>query len=235
MLSREIMLLLFPDSAAFTDVHLDSLQSVAARRQINTPRRMAAFLSQVGHESAGFSLMLENLNYSAQGLAATWGNRFAQTDAAGNYVQVMEDGRLRRVPNAEAEKIQRKPQVIANRVYSERLGNGDASTGDGWRYRGRGLIQITGKTNYRHCSLGLFGDERLLATPQLLEEGRWAIESAGWYWHWRQVNALAEGDDFSRVTQAINGGLNGHAQRADVFQKALRLLDKYAVTAGNEH
>ena len=224
MLSREIMLQLFPDSTAFTDAHLDTLQSVAARRQINTPRRLAAFLSQVGHESAGFSLMLENLNYSAKGLAATWGNRFAQTDAAGNYVQVMEDGRLRRVPNAEAEKIQRKPQLIANRVYSERLGNGDASTGDGWRYRGRGLIQITGKTNYRLCSLGLFGDMRLLTNPQLLQEWQWAVESAGWYWDSRNVNALADGDDFDRVTRAINGGLNGQAQRLALYHQALGLL-----------
>ena len=200
------------------------MQAATRRRQINTPRRLAAFLAQVGHESAGFSTLVENLNYSADGLAATWGARFAQKNADGSYVMSSQGNRSRRVPNADALVLQRRPEAIANRVYSDRLGNGSQDSGDGWRYRGRGLIQITGKINYRLCSLGLFGDMRLLTNPQLLQEWQWAVESAGWYWDSRNVNALADGDDFDRVTRAINGGLNGQAQRLALYHQALGLL-----------
>jgi len=206
------------------DLYLPFVQAATRRRQINTPRRLAAFLAQVGHESAGFSTLVENLNYSADGLAATWGARFAQKNADGSYVMSSQGNRSRRVPNADALVLQRRPEAIANRVYSDRLGNGSQDSGDGWRYRGRGLIQITGKTNYRLCSLGLFGDMRLLTNPQLLQEWQWAVESAGWYWDSRNVNALADGDDFDRVTRAINGGLNGQAQRLALYHQALGLL-----------
>lgn len=224
MLIREIMLQVFPKSAAFVDVYMPFLQAMTRQRQINTPRRMAAFLAQVGHESAGFTVLVENLNYSADGLAATWGSRFAQKNSAGQYLTVMDGGRARRLPNSDAQKLHRRPEAIANRVYSDRLGNGSEASGDGWRYRGRGLIQVTGKSNYQQCSLGLFGDERLLATPQQLQEWHWAVESAGWYWSSRNVNALADGDDFERVTKAINGGLNGQVHRVALYRQALSLL-----------
>ena len=224
MLTREIMLQLFPKSAGTVDLYLPFVQAATRRRQINTPRRLAAFLAQVGHESAGFSTLVENLNYSADGLAATWGARFAQKNADGSYVMSSQGNRSRRVPNADALVLQRRPEAIANRVYSDRLGNGSQDSGDGWRYRGRGLIQITGKINYRLCSLGLFGDMRLLTNPQLLQEWQWAVESAGWYWDSRNINALADGDDFDRVTRAINGGLNGQAQRLALYHQALGLL-----------
>lgn len=224
MLTREIMLQVFPKSAAFVDVYMPFLQAMTRQRQINTPRRMAAFLAQVGHESAGFTVLVENLNYSADGLAATWGSRFAQKNSAGQYLTVMDGGRARRLPNSDAQKLHRRPEAIANRVYSDRLGNGSEASGDGWRYRGRGLIQVTGKSNYQQCSLGLFGDERLLATPQQLQEWHWAVESAGWYWSSRNVNALADGDDFERVTKAINDGLNGQVHRVALYRQALSLL-----------
>jgi len=224
MLTREVMLQLFPKSMPFIDEYLPAVQAVTAQRLISTPRRLAAFLAQVGHESAGFTLLLESLNYSAAGLAATWGSRFAEKNSAGQYITVMEGGRARRVPNSEAQKLHRRPEAIANRVYSDRLGNGTEDSGEGWLYRGRGLIQMTGKLNYRQCSLGLFCDERLIATPHLLEQWRWAVESAGWYWHSRNINVLADGDDFEQVTKAVNGGLNGHAQRVALYQQALGLL-----------
>lgn len=224
MLTREVMLQLFPKSMPFIDEYLPAVQAVTAQRLISTPRRLAAFLAQVGHESAGFTLLLENLNYSAAGLAATWGSRFAEKNSAGQYITVMEGGRARRVPNSEAQKLHRRPEAIGNRVYSDRLGNGTEASGEGWLYRGRGLIQMTGKLNYRQCSLGLFCDERLIATPHLLEQWRWAVESAGWYWHSRNINVLADGDDFEQVTKAVNGGLNGHAQRVALYQQALGLL-----------
>jgi len=224
MLTREVMLQLFPKSMPFIDEYLPAVQAVTAQRLISTPRRLAAFLAQVGHESAGFTLLLESLNYSAAGLAATWGSRFAEKNSAGQYITVMEGGRARRVPNSEAQKLHRRPEAIANRVYSDRLGNGTEDSGEGWLYRGRGLIQMTGKLNYRQCSLGLFCDERLIATPHLLEQWRWAVESAGWYWHSRNINVLADGDDFEQVTKAVNGGLNGHAQRVALYQQAQGLL-----------
>ncbi|UXL40279.1 glycoside hydrolase family 19 protein [Pseudomonas fragi] len=224
MLTREIMLRLFPKSAAFVDVYMPFVQAMTRQRLINTPKRMAAFLAQVGHESAGFSVLVENLNYSADGLAATWGSRFAQKNSAGQYLTVMDGGRARRLPNSDAQRLHRRPEAIANRVYSDRLGNGSEASGDGWRYRGRGLIQVTGKSNYQQCSLGLFGDDRLLAAPQQLQEWPWAVESAGWYWNSRNVNALADGDDFEHVTKAINGGLNGQPHRLALYRQALDLL-----------
>ena len=224
MLTREIMLQLFPKSAAFVDIYLPFVQAMTHRRLINTPRRLAAFLAQIGHESAGFTVLVENLNYSADGLASTWGARFAQKNSAGQYITVMDGGRLRRLPNSDAQKLHRRPEAIANRVYSDRLGNGNEASGEGWLYRGRGLIQVTGKTNYRQCSLGLFADERLLVTPQLLQQWHWAVESAGWYWNMRNINTLADGDDFEQVTRAVNGGLNGQANRLQLYRQALGLL-----------
>ena len=217
MLNREMFITLFPKSAASIDVYLPIVQAVTHANTIDTPRRLAAFIAQVGHESAGFTALVENLNYSADGLAATWGTRFAQRDSAGQYITVMDGGRARRLPNSDAQKLHRRPQAIANQVYSNRLGNGSQASGEGWLYRGRGLIQITGKSNYQHCSLGLYGDERLLGTPHLLEQWPGAVASAGWYWSSRQLNAWADGEDFEALTRAINGGLNGHAQRLAVF------------------
>ena len=224
MLNREVFIALFPKSAASVDVYLPIVQAVTCANHIDTPRRQAAFIAQVGHESAGFTALVENLNYSADGLAATWGTRFAQRNSAGQYITVMDGGRVRRLPNSDAQKLHRQPEAIANRVYSNRLGNGSEASGEGWLYRGRGLIQITGKSNYRQCSLGLYADERLLETPHLLEQWPGAVASAGWYWSSRQLNAKADGQDFEALTRAINGGLNGHAQRVAVFERALGLL-----------
>lgn len=224
MLNREIMLKLFPKSARHVDSYLPLMHGVIERCQINTPQRIAAFLSQVGHESAGFTVLVENLNYSADGLAMTWGTRFALKDSAGKYVMVKDGSRLRRMPNSDAQLLHRKPEAIANRVYSDRLGNGSETSGEGWLYRGRGLIQVTGKSNYRACSLALFADERLLATPHLLEDWQWAVASAGWYWQARGINKWADGDDFASVTKVVNGGLNGHAERLAVYREALHLL-----------
>jgi putative chitinase len=158
----------------------------------------AHFIAQVAHESAGFTRIEENLNYRAAGLLATFGKYFnAQT----------------------AQQYAHKPQDIANRVYGNRLGNGAPWTGEGWKFRGRGLIQITGKDNYRACSLALFGDERLLVNPDLLLEPLNAALSAGWFWQSHGLNALVDedtiintlvdNDDIQSVTRRINGGVNG--------------------------
>jgi putative chitinase len=105
-----------------------------------------------------------------------------------------------------------------------RLGNTPEADGDGQKYRGRGLIQVTGRDNYLACSKALFGDDRLLRTPELLEQAEWACKSAAWFWNSRNLNMLADSRDFSAITRRINGGLNGLAERLEFYQRALKVL-----------
>ncbi|KPA87689.1 putative chitinase, partial [Pseudomonas asplenii] len=105
-----------------------------------------------------------------------------------------------------------------------RLGNTPAADGDGQRYRGRGLIQITGRSNYRQCSVALFGDERLLQQPELLEQPQWAAESAAWFWQQQGLNELADADQFNSITRRINGGLNGLEDRLQIWARARAVL-----------
>lgn len=107
---------------------------------------------------------------------------------------------------------------------AKRLGNTPETDGDGQKYRGRGLIQITGRDNYLACSKALFGDDRLLRTPELLEQAEWACKSAAWFWNSRSLNALADAGDFVGVTRRINGGVNGLAERQTFYAAALRVL-----------
>ncbi|KAB0485029.1 putative chitinase [Pseudomonas reinekei] len=109
-------------------------------------------------------------------------------------------------------------------ALAARLGNSPETDGDGQRYRGRGLIQITGRHNYRQCSLGLFGDERLLASPELLEQPQWAAESAAWFWARNGLNELADRDQFNSITRRINGGLNGLQDRLQLWARARAVL-----------
>jgi len=109
-------------------------------------------------------------------------------------------------------------------TLSKRLGNTPEADGDGQKYRGRGLIQITGRDNYLACSKALFGDNRLLSTPELLEQAEWAAKSAAWFWNSRNLNALADAGDFVGLTRRINGGTNGLAERQEFYQRALKVL-----------
>ncbi|MGE8150905.1 glycoside hydrolase family 19 protein [Pseudomonas vancouverensis] len=108
--------------------------------------------------------------------------------------------------------------------YEGRESLGNTVPGDGFKFRGRGLIQITGRSNYRQCSLGLFGDERLLTSPQLLEQPQWAAESAGWFWDRNGLNELADRDQFNSITRRINGGLNGLQDRLQLWARARAVL-----------
>lgn len=182
----------------------EGLLSTFERCEISTPERQAAFLAQVAHESGGFSRLVENLNYSAQALLKTFPRRFPDLEVATRY--------------------ERQPAKIANHVYAGRLGNGDESSGDGWHFRGRGLIQVTGRDNYRVCSIALFGDTRLLSTPELLEQPVFACESAGWYWQSRQLNQLADTGRFDDITKKINGGQHGCHDRHEWLRKAQAAL-----------
>ncbi|WP_448693613.1 glycoside hydrolase family 19 protein [Pseudomonas rhizophila] len=109
-------------------------------------------------------------------------------------------------------------------TLAERLGNTPEADGDGQKYRGRGLIQITGRDNYLACSKALFGDDRLLRTPELLEQAEWACKSAAWFWNSRNLNALADVGDFKTITRRINGGLNGLAERLAFYERAKAVL-----------
>jgi putative chitinase len=171
--------------------------------QINTPRRQACFIGQTMHESGSFKFTKENLNYSAKALMATWPSRFPDL--------------------AIAMQFERQPEKIANKVYSGRMGN--TEDGDGAKYIGRGLIQITGKENYTHCGQALGID--LVSNPQLLEEPRYAALSAGWFWNKKGLNALADdgtSNAFEVMTKRINGGLLGLDDRKSKIIEALKAL-----------
>ena len=178
----------------------EPLQETFEKYQINTPKRQACFIGQCMHESGGFKQLKENLNYSAKALMNTWPSRFPDMDTA--------------------EKFERQPEKIANKVYSGRMGN--IEDGDGAKYIGRGLIQLTGKDNYK-----AFGDaigEDLIANPQLVEEPRYAALSAGWFWNKRGLNALADAMDITTLTIRINGGKIGIDDRIAKINKALDIL-----------
>ena len=178
----------------------EPLQETFEKYQINTAKRQACFIGQCMHESGGFKFLRENLNYSAKALMATWPSRFPDADTA--------------------EKYARQPEMIANKVYSGRMGN--TEDGDGAKYIGRGLIQLTGKDNYK-----AFGDaigEDLVANPQLVEEPRYAALSAGWFFNKRNLNALADVMDITTMTIRINGGKIGIDDRIAKINKALDIL-----------
>lgn len=177
------------------------LNATAERYEITTPRRVACWLGQLAHESQGFKRVVENLNYSAQRLLVVFPKYF---DAQ------------------SAEEYARNPARIASRVYGGRMGNGSESTSDGWHFRGRGLIQITGRENYARCGEALGVD--LTRRPDLLERPMYAALSAGWYWHEHSLNALADRLDMHAITRRINGGTNGAQDRVELTAKALRAL-----------
>lgn len=177
------------------------LRDAAGLFEIDTDEREAMWIAQCAHESGGFSTLVENLNYSPAGLLATFGKYFTPGEAA-TYA--------------------RQPERIANRVYANRMGNRDEASGDGWRYRGRGLIQLTGTTNYRRAG-GALG-VNLTADPDLLLHPLYAALSAAWFWRAAGCNELADAGDFIGITRKINGGLNGLDDRRAWLDKARRAL-----------
>lgn len=173
---------------------------------INTPERVAGFLAQTCHESLDYTVMQENLYYSAQGLRKTFPRHFSSVAAARSYAK--------------------KPQMIANKVYANRMGNGSPSSGDGYKFRGRGPIQCTGKSNYTDCSKFLFKDLRLVQNPDLiLSDKKIAIMSACWFWSKNNLNRFCDKKDIVGMTKKINGGTNGLPDRKVRFNKYLRILN----------
>lgn len=180
---------------------LDPLNETFQKYDINTPKRQACFIGQCMHESGGFRLTKENLNYSASSLMKTWPSRFPDMDTA--------------------EKYEHNPVKIASKVYAGRMGN--ITPEDAGMYIGRGLIQLTGKDNYKTASDAL--NEDLLANPQLVEEPRYAALTAGWFWNKKGLNALADSNDIETMTKRINGGTLGLDDRKAKINMALNALN----------
>lgn len=180
------------------------LNTFTQQYEINTPKRLSAFLAQVAHESGGFTAVKENLNYSAKGLMTTFKKYFPTEELAKEY--------------------ERKPEKIANRVYANRMSNGDEMSGDGWKYRGRGLIQLTGKFNYTKLSESL--DMTLDEVVQYLETPEGAVYSAVWFWNTNKLNRFCDTDDFVMLTRRINGGTIGLSDRIHHYEIALEILQE---------
>lgn len=180
----------------------EPLKETFDKYNIDTTKRQAAFIGQCMHESGGFKLLSENLNYSDKALMATWPSRFPTQEIAVLYA--------------------RNPEKIANKVYGGRMGNADESSGEGWKYRGRGIKQLTGKENYQRCSEALGVD--LVENPDLLLEPKYAALSAGWFWNKHNLNDLADKGDIETMTKRINGGLLGLDARKAAIAKAESVL-----------
>ncbi|HCL3992719.1 TPA: glycoside hydrolase family 19 protein [Pseudomonas aeruginosa] len=207
LITEQQLLQIFPNAGHRAGFFVPALNVAMERFDITSPVRLAAFLAQVGHESSQLTRLVENLNYSAQGLAATWPSRYRGADGK---------------PNALALNLARHPQAIANNTYASLNGNGDEASGDGWRYRGRGLLQITGRANYRAAAGGL--DQPLEVEPELLEQPEWAALSAAWWWAAHDLNELADRGEFATITRRINGGLNGQAERLALWERVKAVL-----------
>jgi putative chitinase len=181
---------------------VDPLNHACARFDISTGSRIAAFVSQCGHESMGFAVIQENLNYSADALRRVFPRYFATMDLANHYA--------------------RQPQKIAARVYGGRMGNGPEATGDGWTFHGRGYIQLTGKNNY--VAFAHFMEMSVADVIGYLETREGAAMSAGWFWSQNGLNQLADLGKFSMITQRINGGQNGAQDRLNHYLIAKKLF-----------
>ena len=164
--------------------------------ELTTKLRIAHFMAQIEHES-GLKPISENLNYSASRLLIVFPKYFPDNKTAANY--------------------SKHPERIANRVYANRMGNGNEASGDGWKYRGRGFIQITGKENYYR--LHIDADLDCLKNPDLLLEEANAMISALWFWKLKGLNTLADKNDIIGITKRINGGLNGIEHRKELLTK----------------
>lgn len=184
--------------------YISAINKEMASHNINTPLRVAHFIAQILHESGRLKFVQENMNYSAKGLRQVFAKYFS--------VQ-------------KAQEYARKPSRIGSRVYANRMGNGDEASGDGFRYRGRGLIQLTGKTNYRKFSTWINDD--VLNNPEKVKD-QYAVHSAVYFWEVNDLNRLADRDDVKAVTKRINGGTNGLADRIELLTKAKRLFKSVA-------
>jgi putative chitinase len=170
----------------------------------DSEHRMCMWTATLLHESFDFTRLEESLNYTAERLCQVWPRRFPSI--------------------ASAAPFARNPERLAERVYGGRMGNGPEGSGDGWRYRGRGLIQITGRSMYGRCGIGLA--QPLEERPDMLLDPELAALSAGWYWAQAGCNALADANDFDGATRAVNGGTIGMTERVAALRKCRLVLGR---------
>jgi putative chitinase len=173
--------------------------------EINTPQRIAAFIAQCAHESGGFTALKENLNYRAETLRKIFPKYFSNDEIAKQYASM---------PN--------KQEAIANKVYASRMGNGDEASGDGWRYCGRGLIQLTGKNNYQAFADSI--ETPVEQVPEYLATFEGAAQSACWFWESNNLNKWADTGDIKELTRRINGGYIGLEDRIKHYEHALHVM-----------
>jgi len=206
MITLELLREICPKTKIDTlDDYVEPLNTVAEYYEMFVnPRRVAGFLAQIAHESGGFNFVAENLNYSAKGLMTVFKKYFPTEELANQYA--------------------RKPEKIANRVYANRMKNGPESSGDGYKFRGRGLIQLTGRDNYTKFAAAL--DLDIDSTIAYLETPNGAVASAGWFWDNNKLNQYCDKDDFVTLTKRINGGTIGLADRKHHYEIALKALNK---------
>lgn len=183
----------------------DALVQLLPQYEINTPQRIAAFIAQCAHESANFTVLKENLNYRWQSLRKTFPKYFPTDAIAQRYASL---------PN--------KQEAIANRVYANRMGNGPEESGDGWRYCGRGLIQLTGKENYSWFAASI--EIPVEDASEYLQTFEGAVQSACWFWETNDLNRYADAGDIVGMTKVINGGTIGLEDRKNHYKHALHVL-----------
>jgi putative chitinase len=186
----------------YADHWHEALSQLLPDYEINTPKRIAAFIAQCAHESGGFKFLKENLNYKAESLTKIFKKYFPTMESTNGYAK--------------------NPQRIANKIYGGRMGNGDESSGDGFKYCGRGLIQLTGKDNYNWfaASIGVSAEE----ASEYLETFEGAAQSACWFWESNNLNKWADVGDIEKMTKIINGGTIGLEDRIKHYQHALHIL-----------
>jgi len=193
---------ILPNNPNLTDWH-EALTTILPEYEIDTPERIAAFLAQCVHESGGFTAIKENLNYKAPSLQKVFAKYFPTAELAAEYAHNQER--------------------IANRVYANRMGNGDENSGDGYRYCGRGLIQLTGHDNYLSFANSI--ETPIEELPEYLATFAGAVQSACWFWETADLNTLADSGDIKAMTKVINGGYNGLEDRVKHYEHIKEVLE----------
>ena len=201
ILSQDQLAQIIPGNP-YVDHWYTALSQALPDYDINTPQRVAAFLAQCGHESGGFTAIKENLNYKAESLVRVWPKYFPNMDVANQYAHNQEK--------------------IANRAYANRMGNGPEESGDGYRFCGRGLIQLTGRSNYQAFADSIETDINDL--PEYLATFEGCVQSACWFWEANNLNQYADNGDLVTMTKKINGGTLGLDDRTARYKKALQIM-----------
>jgi putative chitinase len=201
ILSKEQLSKLIPGNP-YVDHWYDALSQALPDYDINTPQRIASFLAQCAHESGEFTFLKENLNYKAESLMRVWPRYFPNMEIANQYAHKQEE--------------------IANRAYANRMGNGPEESGDGSKFCGRGLIQLTGRANYQAFADSI--ETSIDDVPEYLATFEGAVQSACWFWESNNLNQFADSGDILTMTKRINGGTLGLEDRVKHYNNALQVL-----------